>query len=162
MTKWENRPIEVANLLNPAFCSVLLYEAIKGYGQETDKHMPYPLLFLILPMVLHKHTRELLPRSVATKFHAWLEGNQHLKVCFAARTKQMVQYTKEALIFGVKKGIFYFDENNDLVIASKLRKPKWEITSEVSHCHRRSLFLGRWLGQAGDVTTIYMMWGICP
>ncbi|MDU2065924.1 MAG: three component ABC system middle component [Sporomusaceae bacterium] len=161
MTKWEERPIEVANLLNPAFCSVLLYQAIKGYRQEAKTNMPYPLLFLILPIVLHKSTRESLPRSIATKFHAWLEQNQNQKISFAARTRQMVFYTKEALTFGMKQGIINID-NNGLIVSKNISKLKTTKTSEVYQCSQRALFLGRWFSKAGDITTIFMMWGICP
>ncbi|WP_414577239.1 three component ABC system middle component [Anabaena sp. CCY 9402-a] len=60
MQSWEQRPLEYANLLNPAFCSIILHNAIKGYQNEKKQGMPYPLLFLLLPLVLHNSTRNAL------------------------------------------------------------------------------------------------------
>ena len=53
MRRWEERPIEVANLLNPAFCGRLLYQSIVGHSEYESKDMPYVLFFLVLPLVLH-------------------------------------------------------------------------------------------------------------
>ena len=77
MTKiWSERPIEIAHLLNPAFCSTLLFESITGYKQENGSGMPFATAFLVLPVVLHKPTRDHLPKSIATKLHAWIQDNQ--------------------------------------------------------------------------------------
>jgi len=35
--KWQNRPIIVANLYNPAFCGEVLRVAIKSYEKEKKK-----------------------------------------------------------------------------------------------------------------------------
>lgn len=162
MSSWEKRPIEIANLFNPSFCSLIIYEAVKGYTQESGKGMPYPLLFLLLPIILHKKSREELPRSIATKFHVWLEQHQHLKIDFTIRTRKMVSYTKEGLIFGMQMGILQFDEEGRALNQDALKNSKNEFSPEIIECYRRSRFLGRWLSTAGDTTTIYMMWGICP
>jgi len=37
MRRWEERPIEVANLLNPAFCGRLLYQSIVGHTEYESK-----------------------------------------------------------------------------------------------------------------------------
>lgn len=53
-------------------------------------------------------------------------------------------------------------EGNLISVKKKLKKPGWENDSETSLCRRKAHFLGRWLAHAGDLSTIYAMWGIRP
>ncbi|MHC5731680.1 MAG: three component ABC system middle component, partial [Nostoc sp.] len=101
MQSWEQRPFEYANLLNPAFCSILLRNAIKSYHAQKKQGMPYPLLFL----VLHGSTRNALPKTTVTKLHIWLQRQPEARVGFGDRTSYLVPYTKEALAFGMQTGI---------------------------------------------------------
>ena len=76
MKRWSERPPEVAHLFNPAFCALLLREAVRGFAEVSPSGMPHPLVFLLLPIVLHKATRESLPGSITTKMHPWLQEHQ--------------------------------------------------------------------------------------
>jgi hypothetical protein len=95
---WEQRPFEVANLFNPAFCALVLRQTVQAYQKATHQGMDYSMLFLILPIVLHKATRELLPSGVVSKFHVWIQRHHHLRVGFADRMQNMVPITREALL----------------------------------------------------------------
>lgn len=57
MKSWNMRSHEVAFLLNPAFCGRVLYSTIKTYNEKTSRAFPFPLIYLVLPLVLHKETR---------------------------------------------------------------------------------------------------------
>ena len=59
MTLWRARSIEERNLLNPAFCSMLLWQSALAYGSERKAAMAIELSFLVLPFVLHRETREI-------------------------------------------------------------------------------------------------------
>jgi hypothetical protein len=61
MKQWIQRPREEANLLNPVFCCTILASSIVSYMSVDVEGMPYPLALMILPVVLHKATREALP-----------------------------------------------------------------------------------------------------
>ena len=166
MQSWKERPIEYANLLNPAFCSILLHNATKGYQKEKDRGMPYPLLFLVLPIVLHRSTREVLPKKIVTKLHIWLQEKSEVRVGFGDRTKNLVPYTKEALIFGMQNKIISVDRHGDFTwVKGQLKKIStisWSKDTETAICYKKAEFVGRWFAQAGEVSTIYTMWGICP
>ncbi|BDA67679.1 hypothetical protein CAL7716_018450 [Calothrix sp. PCC 7716] len=108
MRSWQERPVEYANLFNPAFCSILLQNAIKGYQKEKKQGIPYPLLFLVLPLVLHISTRNALPKTTVTKLHIWLQKQPEVRVGFAERASYLVPYTKEALAFRMQTGIINF------------------------------------------------------
>jgi uncharacterized Zn finger protein (UPF0148 family) len=61
MKQWTHRPREEANLLNPAFCCTALASSIVSYMSVDVEGMPYPLAFMILPIVLHKSVFKNLP-----------------------------------------------------------------------------------------------------
>lgn len=50
MLPWSERPIEVATLLNPAFCAVLLRDAIEAYEYEQIRVWLIPLPFSSCPL----------------------------------------------------------------------------------------------------------------
>src|SRR5262245_31843235 len=101
MQSWERRPIEEANLLNPAFCSLLIARSVEGYVETADRGLPFPISFIVLPILLHQDTRRSLPRSVATTMLGWIETNQTQLVGFADRVRRVRPYTQEALHFGL-------------------------------------------------------------
>jgi len=160
---WNKRPIEVAHLLNPAFCSIILSESVLGYNQEFGNTMPYSLSFLVLPLVLHKPTRDLLPKTIATKFHSWVHQNQAIRVGFHIRTKQLVPFTKEALHWGVSSGMLVFSGQGSLDASKqKFDSFNWPLDSEPEICKKKAHFIGKWLTRAGDSATIFAIMGIKP
>lgn len=164
MLVWEKRPIEIANLLNPAFCSMLIRDSIEGFHKEDRQGMPYSLSFLILPLILHKSTREALPSTIRTKLHVWLQNTQEARVNFVERARQLVPYTKESQFFGLREGIISINEyGNFLPVKRLFTRCSWaNDLIETDSCRNKAYFLGRWLAKVGDVTTIFFMWGICP
>ena len=163
MLSWEDRPPEVANLLNPAFCSLLLFEAVRGYSQHLGQGMAYPLVFLVLPTVLHKPTREALPGGIRTRLHMWIQKSPASQIGFGRRVQSMKKYTQESLIFGLQHGLLDVDEVG-LLVATTRRIPKLPApsNSEPNIIRKRAAFLGKWLADAGDVGTVLAMWGIRP
>ena len=119
MQSWKKRPVEYANLLNPAFCSILLHNAVKGYQQEKNRGMPYPLLFLVLPIVLHRSTREALPKRIVTRLHIWLQERPEVRVGFGDRSRDLVLYTKEAITFGMQTKIISIGKQGNLTIIKR-------------------------------------------
>ncbi|MBD1856715.1 MULTISPECIES: three component ABC system middle component [Leptolyngbya] len=163
MQTWERRPTEFAHLFNPAFCSVILQGAVRDFGTVQEEGMPYALFFLVLPIVLHKSTRQVLPKKATTKLHAWLQEHPQVLIGFADRTRSMVPYTKEALAFGLHTDIIRFNDNGNLTwVRKKIKTLPWETGTERAECYSKAKLTGRWLGQSGETATIYTMWGIRP
>ena len=63
MKPWVQRPFEVRNLFNPAFCGVVLARAIEGHEAECGLGLQYSLTHLVLPLSLHRSTREVLAKG---------------------------------------------------------------------------------------------------
>lgn len=161
MLTWERRPVEVANLLNPAFCSLLLRGAIDTFQAENDEGMAYPLSFVLLPLVLHKPTRQTLPRTTRTRLHVWLQEKPEVRIGFIDRIRQLVPYTREALIFGMQSQFITIDENGNLIpVRKRVKNLPWPNDSESSICYKQAQFVGRWLAQAGSTSTIFTTLGI--
>jgi len=162
MQEWGKRSIEVASLFNPAFCSVIIRESVKGFQSEQAEGMSYPLVYLVLPIVLHKATRDQLPVAITTKMHSWINQNKDLKIRFAGRVRDLNSITKEGLLYGLQAELFLIDNQGRFKLTSKKIKPNWKPESEPSVCSKKAGFIGRWLAQAGDPKTIFHMWGVKP
>lgn len=159
---WEERPITVAHLLNPAFCGEIIRrfatEYIKAKGQNNS--LPYQLVFLVLPMVLHKSIRESLPRTVGKNFFTWVEENQSLKMTFPDLVRRTVPYTKESIMFLSMYEIIKFNELGEIEVIEKSKIIK--DIDEVTECFKKADLVGKWLANAGSSQSIFTNLGIKP
>lgn len=163
MRPWGDRPPEIAHLFNPAFCALLIREGVLGFMETRPDGMPYPIVFLLLPIVLHKATRESLPVRITTKMHPWIQQHQEARIGFSERCADIAAYTREAILFAAIGALLSFSQDGALQ-ASRLRlaRPAWPPDSESAICSQRARFVGRWLASAGDNATIFAMWGVRP
>lgn len=165
MTSWSTRSLEERNLLNPGFCSALLWYAALGYTSERKTVMAIEISFLVLPFVLHEQTRESLPRSIVTSLPTWISDHPIVRTRLGERASALKAFTREALLFGGSYGFLSFsaegvraNTNMKKRISSGLK-----LTSdEVRTCAKRSKFLGKWLERAGDTETVMVLLGVRP
>ena len=162
MKNWENRVTEIAYLLNPAFCGRIIYHAIKTYQQESKRPMPFPLVYLILPMVLHRKTRERI-KSI-TQMQIWIQRNPEMLIGFADRAQSMVPITNEAVEFLMQSGIVTLTNNAELELAQlfKALSTTKYTNDEIKECISKSSSVAKWFAKAGTVETIYVSWGVRP
>jgi len=161
--KWEDRPVTVANLLNPAFCGEILRLVIKEYEKESGDKTPFELLFLVLPLVLHKQSRESLPATTSKNFYEWLEENTMTKININNKVKSLVPYTREAILFLIYHKAIKINENGKLEFV-KYRKTSLPYIddNEVKDIFKKSSMLGKWFSKIGNTKTIYASIGIKP
>ncbi len=163
MLPWSKRPFEVANLLNPAFCSVIIYSAIETYYIKKNQGMPYILSFLILPVVLHKQTREALPKRSSASLHPWFQNHGEIRVGFSRRVQQLAPYTKESIIFGMQTNIIAINEQGELVPGEvKAGVLNWDSNTEAFECREKAKLLGSWYSKVLDISTLFILWGVKP
>jgi len=162
MKNWDNRAKEIAYSLNPAFCSRLLYNTISSYVTECNRAFPFPLVYLILPLLLHRKTREAI--SSKTQFINWIHNNEHLLINFAERAKSLVPIVNEALEFLLQSGHVIFSANAELEICHLVKSlSKTKLAEEdVKDCIQKSEHVGKWFAKTGRVETIYSALGVRP
>lgn len=160
---WNKRPTIVANILNPAFCGEVLRVTVKSYEHEKKAPIPFPLLFIILPILLHKDIRNSLPKTTTSKFYDWLEENEKTKLFLPSKIKNVVPYTREAISFLIYHEAINFDSQGNISVKRYRKKNlTYTNTSDVKDIFNKGKILGKWLTRAGDVKTIYTLLGIKP
>jgi hypothetical protein len=165
MSRYTRRPSEERALLNPSFCSCLIWQAASGHREASQQPLPFELSFLILPIVLHRATRDALPASVRTSLAVWMTDNPLARSRVADRAQILVQFTKDALMFGGLHGMLAFQAG------ALTANPDWkkaitaeikDSTEEVRFCMKRAEFVGKWLGSAGSSGTVMSIFGVRP
>jgi hypothetical protein len=161
---WQERSLITANLLNPAFCGEVIRRTVVSYNDnEKEAKFPFILTFLILPIVLHKRTRQKMPMRSSTYFHTWVEENEHLFLGFADRAKQMLPYTREAVSFLMIHEALSVDDSGLMDVPGYRRStPKGEIANEINEIYKKAELLGKWLRLTGNTQTIFMFLKIRP
>src|SRR5262249_16424452 len=106
MKRWDQRPFEIRNLFNPAFCGLVLFRSLSGYEEEDARGIPFSLTLLILPLCLHKQSREVLLRSNRSYFLKVVSSHPELLVDFGHRVTDLLPFTFEALGFLMHLGVF--------------------------------------------------------
>ncbi|OUO40597.1 hypothetical protein B5F82_04025 [Megamonas hypermegale] len=162
MNEWTMRTDEVAFLLNPAFCGRILYTTIKTYNKILCKPFPFPLIYLILPLILHKQTR--INITSRKKLLVWIKENSQLLIDFPRRTKDLVPISNEAIEFLLQTGIIILTPNGELKISHSipsLSKTKYA-DFEVKECLKKAEHVAKWFSSAGKIETIYIEFGVRP
>ena len=161
---WAERPPEQARLLNPAFIGALVWSSANGYLGIRARGLPYPLAFVAMPIVLHKATRESLPRAVSTSMVTWLTENTRAHVGFSDRARGLVPLVKDGILFASNGSMLSLADGH-LSAAQRPRSVsrfEREASDEVKSCMKRAEFVGKWFAGSGDYATIMALWGVTP
>lgn len=165
MIPWSERSPEEQALIGPSFLSVLLWHAAEGHKSAFGMGMPFAEAFLVAPLVLHRETRGLLPRTTRTSLPVWLDDQRVIKSRVAERAEALAPYTREALIFAGSHGLVAFDK--DTICATRhwrtaINTNLGASSEEVRDCASRATFVGKWFASAGGVTTVLALMGVRP
>lgn len=163
--KWTSRPKEVKNLFNPAFCGEILRRCIYSHAQYSQVAFPFPLIFLVLPLVLDKSTREKLPQKIMpnTHFLSWLQNNQSIRIQFPQRAKEMKAFAKEAFIFLVASKSIEIDFQGNL--STKNYSPvrlDGEWVEEVKDCFKKAENVGKLFSEVNNPSLLYASLDVRP
>ena len=165
MKPWAERTHEEAHLLNPAFCCLTITAACAGYEESSDQSMPFAIVFMVLPITLHKHTRESLPRTSRTSIPAWLQEHADVKVGFHGRLMALQPYTRESMRYGLAFDWVVVGDSGGLrCVASNalIDRTIRSLEGDAHECVSRARFLGKWFGKTATTETTMALWGIRP
>ena len=164
-TQWDLRPREEANLLNPAFLAQLVDRAATGHREVLGRGLPWPIVYLALPAVLHQETREALPRDTRSDMAGWTRAHPLLVAGLAERARAIRPMVSEAMLFGLAHGLIR-REGATLEpgrLARRTQRVAWrEPTEDFRACATRAAFFGRWCAGSGTPATVYALWGMRP
>ncbi|KUL22840.1 three component ABC system middle component [Actinoplanes awajinensis] len=156
MSSWHNRPQVTAAYLNPALIASIIATAARSYETGRQQPMAWPLAFIVVPLLLHRPTREQLPSSTATHLSTWISRNALLQAGFAERAASLVPPIREGLRFGLRHGALTIINGG---LSGSLRP--------AAGADLRSLFnsarmVGRWLAKTEHPATVFALFGVEP
>lgn len=162
MKRWDLRPFETKNLFNPAFCALLMMRSLDAFEAEDAKGIPFSLSLLILPLALHKASRDVFASSNRSYLLKTVEDNPQILIALAERVTEMLPFTLEALGLAMQMGCFQATPEGRLIINPKTTKKAIQGTDESISCQRVARLLGREFARIGDRVTVYTAFGIRP
>jgi hypothetical protein len=155
-------PMEIKNLFNPVFLTTVLGTSVGAYQSKSKKGFPYVLSFLLLPLVLHKKTRDTIPNSANASLHKWINQNQQIKIDIENRISGLSEKIKKSIILGSNYGFFKFSEDGRIILLTKM---KYDVIidsqSEVKSILKKAHVLGK-LFSSMDAVEIFALLGVRP
>ena len=167
MSRWNERTIEEQRLLNPSFCSMLLWFSSLGHSGFSHEQtgISFEECFLVLPMVLHREIRESLPTKITTSLAVWIGDNPLAPPTIADRARALVPFTKEAIRFAGGYGVLQFERTTvraNLDWRKRMAAALADSSDEVHNCAKRAEFVGRWFAKTGNTETVMSLMGVQP
>ncbi|ELI5738433.1 hypothetical protein RRK58_002439 [Vibrio fluvialis] len=162
MKRWDYRPFEIKNLFNPAFCGLVLFRAMSGYEEIDPRGMPFSLSLLILPLCLHKDSREVIANNSRSYLLKTTEKNQQIMVGFAERVTHMRLYTLEGFGLLMERGCIVITEDGRIKTVPKRVRKSLDGTAETVTCQKVARIVGKEFARIADRATVYTTFGIRP
>lgn len=165
MTKHIQRPPEITNLLNPAFCGEVIRRCVESYEKSSMGRLPFALAFLILPIVLDKETRATITHYKRT-IPIWVNSYPQIKIHLAERTRYLIEYTRESIIFLLQTGAVKIDLHSGMTSIEREIEIETKTTSakdqSITEIYKKAEILGKMLAASGKPETIFSLLGVRP
>jgi hypothetical protein len=162
MKLWHQRPREIRNLFNPAFCGLIVARGVEGFSETVNRPMPFSLTLLILPLCLHKRTREQIKEAKRAYLTTILREHPEIRVDLARRARGLVPYAMEAFGYLMSCGVIDVDESGCIAIRSNTVRRAIAGSQDSKDCQTVARSLGKKLALINDRATIYTTLGIRP
>jgi hypothetical protein len=160
--RWDQRPFELRHLFNPGFCGLILFRAMQGYEEGDARGMPFSLSLLVLPLCLHKDSREVIAGSPRSYLLKTIEKNPQVQVGFANRVTGMLPYAFEGFGLLMERGCISVAPNGRLQTAPEKVRKSMTGTDETKSCQRVARIVGKEFARIADRVTVYTTLGIRP
>jgi Family of unknown function (DUF6521) len=161
---WAERPAEEARILNPAFCGELVGRTVGEYHRSRQAALSLATAFLVLPLTLHKPTREALPGRANTAFAGWIAEHASLLAELPERARRLRPVTREALLFSLRHQLLALEGGELVPGANRVRlNARFSVnTDEVNATRSAAGLLGRWFAGQGAQGSILQGLGVAP
>lgn len=146
---------EVRHVQNPALCAMLEWRFVVGYrdSREDAGGCPLPLLFLVLPVVLHRDTLQYVEstqrrtglRAFAAKFATVANNESDVLLTLHDRATALRDLSLESLRMAIGARLLTVD--TEAGVAYELTKtPRAWLAERVRELARNAEKLGHWCG----------------
>ncbi len=161
MNSWNERPVEVANLFNPAFCSYIIYSTLKETIKLKKSSVPIAILYLILPLLLNK--KILIDASTKVKMHVWIQENPFLFIDFSEQVKDFIEITNESIEYLLKFDLIYINNIGEFELKEKkkINTEAEKLNEEILEIQKNVKKIARWFA-SGTTEAIYISLGVRP
>lgn len=158
MPSWTQRPQASAAFLNPALVAVIAAAAARDYEREASgRLMPWPMAFVVAPLVLHRPTRQVLPTSTRTHLTNWVAEHPALVAGLAARSSSLAPAVREGLRFGLRHHMLTIEQG-----CLKGTIPKSRTDGELADLIKAASLIGRWTAKSDNHSTVFALLGVRP
>lgn len=147
---------EIRNVQNPALGAVLLWRFSIGYSNKhkTNDYPPIPILFLILPIMFHQETFELLKgtnrpsglHGFADKFSKSRVGKSDVLLGIQARAMRWRELTLESLNVAIRTRLLTVSNSDASAIPISTTSPR-RVPAPIKPLLSNSEKLGEWCSE---------------
>jgi hypothetical protein len=150
-------------MLNPALIVAVLVVAIQEYSERRKDPLLAAHAFLIVPLVLHRDTRERLPIRSSSHWSKWVSDNPLLIAGFSARAIALREHIREGLRFALRHGLLSLDASGGLVLGqSSAAIPSRTAEGDIRDLLVGAQRVGRWLTKLELPATAFALLGVRP
>ncbi|MFI1651834.1 three component ABC system middle component [Streptomyces avidinii] len=158
MPSWTGRPQASAAFLNPALVAAVAAAAARDYEEAASgRLMPWPMAFVVAPLVLHRPTRRVLPSSTRTHLTNWVADHPALVAGLGARTTSLAPAVREGLRFGLRHQMLAIEQG-----CLKNTLPKSRTGGELADLIKAASLIGRWTAKSENPSTVFALLGVRP
>lgn len=157
---------EVKAVQNPALGAMLLWRCCVGYSaaHEQAQPAPLPLLFLVLPMLFHKDTAELVMstqrasglRKFVEKFQLAAQSKTDLLLAIGPRAQVMRKLTGDSLGLAVVSNLLTVDRDGRVIALSETPATAG-IPLSIRPMLGAAEKLGTWFAQVSEYETALLL-----
>lgn len=124
--------------------------------------MPFSLALLVLPICLHKESRQTLQRGNRSYLLKLVETHPGLLIGFAKRVTDLMPFALEAFGMLMERGCIQVTEGGRIRTVQGLVRKADVGTAESVSCQRVAKFLGKEFARIDDRVTVYTTFGVRP
>lgn len=148
-------------LFNEAYLATLIALATRNFNDRAGEPMPWPLIFIVVPLVIHASVRDRLPGSTLARFSNWIAHQPLVYAGFGPRALATAPYVRRALRYALRSGVVTIDGDGlrSSITATRYTRLRGEDAKQTG---KQAAFLGRWFAVVADVPSIFGLLGIAP
>lgn len=144
--------LETKNVQNPALGAILLWRYAVGYYErdKQNRSVVLPLLFIVLPMILHSLTFKIINstqrrsglRVLASKFSSSRVAKSDLLLAIQTRSLVMRNLTTDSLGMAINSKLLSLNPADANVLPLSITRPVFQIPQSIQNLIRNSEKLG--------------------